>query len=496
MSHQTQDEYHQKDGNTGKLKPSSTSTSSPPSQQTHDEILNLQARNLLLHPTTSLPILNMLDMISVALVVPLLGQYFQDAGVHSSSQRELLSSLYSMSQIVGGFLIGGLSDVGFLSRKHFLYLSFLGSSLSYGLIVCANLKGLIASRILVGLVKQTGTISTSMISTYTTKDDRAVYIGRLTASSTFAFIVGPSLGGFLYKNVNKKAPALVSSILFVFNFMLAALLLPNEKQNRKSDSTVNNVNVAKKDELQSSKGVSFKTLLQNIKTCFTSRQLASVILSFLLYNWMYRATTYATITSYYEKMFGIEPHFRGYIHSYTNMISFIFQSFFIRFTLRKLGNEYNAACLASFGLAFATLLEFGSSFHLYLLIICPIIAVSHAILRLSLRSLVTLVAPKQSIGSVLAALDVLQNGFAVTVPFYRALLFQILSPPDEKVNNSSAPSIIGDPCPKMWLKSSFLHWTLATVALCALLLKSKTHDDTLKKMTIQKENDVNKEKSE
>ena len=165
------------------MKPSSSSATPSNSthsstQESHDDILNLQAKKLLLHPTTSLPILNMLDMISVALVVPLLGQYFQDAGVHSASEREMLSSLYSFSQIVGGFFIGFIMDVGILSRKHCLFLSFLGSALSYGLIVYANLNGLIVSRIVVGLVKQTGTISTSMISTYTTKEDRAIYMGR------------------------------------------------------------------------------------------------------------------------------------------------------------------------------------------------------------------------------------------------------------------------------------------------------------------------------
>lgn len=137
-----------------------------------------EAKKLILHPTTSLPLLNMFDMISVALVVPLLNQYFLDAGVTSASQRELLSSLFSSSQIVGGFIIGGLLDVGILSRKHSLYLSFLGSSLSYALVVYGGMQGLIISRVVVGLVKQTSTISTSMISSYTDESDRSIYMGR------------------------------------------------------------------------------------------------------------------------------------------------------------------------------------------------------------------------------------------------------------------------------------------------------------------------------
>ena len=139
----------------------------------HDE-----AKTLILHPTTSLPILNTIDMLSVALVVPLINQYFLDAGVTSASQRELLSSLFSSSQIFGGFIIGGLLDVGILSRKHSLYLSFLGSSVSYALIVYGGMRGLIISRVVVGLVKQTSTISTSMISSYTDENERSTYMGR------------------------------------------------------------------------------------------------------------------------------------------------------------------------------------------------------------------------------------------------------------------------------------------------------------------------------
>ena len=149
-----------------------------------------EAESLILHPTTSLPVLNLLDMISVSLVVPLLNQYFLDAGVTSASQRELLSSLFSSSQIIGGFITGGMLDVGLLSRKHGLYLSFLGSSLSYALTAYGSMRELILSRVVVGLVKQTSTISTSMISSYTNESQRSIYMGRLD-NVQFSFVSSP-----------------------------------------------------------------------------------------------------------------------------------------------------------------------------------------------------------------------------------------------------------------------------------------------------------------
>ena len=108
-------------------------------------------------------------MLSVSLVIPLLHQYYKNAGVHSATQRELLSSLFSSSQIAGGFIIGALSDVGMLRRRNILLLSFLGSAVSYALVVVGGLRSLIFSRVLVGLVKQTMTVSTGLLSCYTSE---------------------------------------------------------------------------------------------------------------------------------------------------------------------------------------------------------------------------------------------------------------------------------------------------------------------------------------
>jgi hypothetical protein len=66
-------------------------------------------------------------------------------------------------------------------------------------------------------------------------------------------------------------------------------------------------------------------------------------------------------------------------------------------------------------------------------------------------------------GSVLAALDVLQNATAVSVPFYRTLLFYFLG---------SSEAMKGDPNPMAWIFSSGCHWLLAACAMGYLLLPS------------------------
>jgi len=430
------------------------------------EASNKPTRAVAIHPTRSIPLLNFIDMFSVALVVPLLNQYYKDAGVSSASLRELLNSLFSGSQILGSLVMGALSDSGILSRKHILYISFLGSALSYSLIVYGGVRGLVLSRAIVGGVKQTFTISTSMISSYTTPEERSRHIGRLSSCSVAAFIVGPSVGAYLYKNVDKRAPALLAAALFVFNFVLAFFLLPNESQHERNQSTSGDADA----DGGSNKFASF---IQNFKACFSSKDLGAIVMSTLLFGWISRATSYESMASFYEQLFGIEPHQRGYLRSYNSMLAFVFQTLFVQSALKLVGGEYNAVCAASGAIAIATALELRSSLHFFLLVVCPIVAVANSILRLSLRSLVTQTAPKESLGSILAALDVMQNAFSVSVPFYRTFLFNRLAYADE--NEDSEAAMKGDPNPQMWLKSSLLHWLIATAIMVRLLLNRKRY---------------------
>jgi MFS family permease len=409
----------------------------------------------------------MVDMFSVSLVVPLLNQYYKDSGVSSASLREFLNSLFSSSQILGSLVLGILSDTGLLSRKHILYLSFLGSTLSYILVVHGGIKAMIASRVIVGAVKQTNTISTAMLVSYTTSEERSRHITRLNAYSTGAFIIGPSVGGYLYKHIDPRAPALLAAILFLFNFLIASLLLPNDCRPQSSEYNNHNNKTRTSDKFR------FVSFIRNFKASFATKDLGSIVICTLVYHWILRATSYASMASYYEEMFGIESHQRGYLSTYQTFLSFMFQTFLLHSTLRHIGGEYRAICVAAGAIAIATTLELGANFYLFLIVICPVVGVANTTLQISLRSILTQVAPKESLGSVLAAMDVMQNAASVSVPFYRTILFKIMECTAEENTHAA---MVGDPCPVMWLKSSILHWTLATLLMSHLLLRQSVEN--------------------
>lgn len=83
---------------------------------------------------------------------------------------------------------------------------------------------ILLSRVLVGLVKQSTTVSVSLITATADTSNRAKYIGRMTSASTIAWIIGLSTGALLYKYVGPAAPCLVACFLFCVIFVLALFL--------------------------------------------------------------------------------------------------------------------------------------------------------------------------------------------------------------------------------------------------------------------------------
>jgi MFS family permease len=173
-------------------------------------------------------LLTAIDFLAVAIVVPLLSSYLKDLDI-STERYSLMSSAYSLAQLVGGLLLGAASD---RSRRGVLLLSFFGSAVGYFLIGTArSFTVLLVSRVVVGLVKQTLTVCTALISENLDADKpggRARELGHLSACATGSFVIGPVLGSLLYKQ-HRLLPPVVSASLFLLNSVLVLVLLPSSK---------------------------------------------------------------------------------------------------------------------------------------------------------------------------------------------------------------------------------------------------------------------------
>lgn len=441
---------------------------------------NSEKKRLLSFPTTTvLPVLVLIDMFAVSLVVPLLLEYYKAAGVHSAQEREWLSSLFSASQIVGGLLLGFLTDAHILHQRTLLLLSFIGSAIAYILLAYGNgIYSLIISRVTIGLVKQTLTVSTAILAQCCgAGQERARHVGHVTAATTAAWMVGPSVGGWLYHTVHPNTPVLLSAGLFVVNTVIAVTVWEDDEKDDPAPT-------GKLDKKK--KGSSF--FLHNVQLCFSSPTLGCVVLSRLLVTWMAKATNPRQINNYYESIYGMEAYQRGYLSSYNQLIQFLVQWKLVSMVLHWTKGERRAIVCGAVLLALAAGLESltlpyispSTALLVFLALWGPLFSLCTAMCNLSLSTLLTHVTPHQSIFSVLAALDVLQNAVSISAPFYRTILFRVAGSMDSE----------GDPDPMAWVQLTAVHWGLAAMVVASLLLviSSETEQEKHKDEKTKKRN--------
>lgn len=292
-------------------------------------------------------------------------------------------------------------------------------------------------------------------------------------------MIGPSVGAILYKYVDNRAPAFVASLLFVVNIILALILLPADHAQSSQSIDSQSQNQQSSRPLHTIKSLhALGSFWNNLQSCFGSWNQGSVIVSLLLFTWVSSATSFASLGSFYEDMYGLQPHHRGYLSSYQQLLGLTVQSLLVAPVLKYGcgGCERRAACWSALLLAAATMCELKQSLSFFLLVLCPAISLSIAMMNLSLRSLITQVAPPESVFSILAVLDVLQNASAVTVPMYRTWLMSVL--PNKQYQNEliqddvTSGMIQGDPDPAAWVVASSLHWFVAAAMICYCLLST------------------------
>lgn len=347
-----------------------------------------------------------IDFLGVAFVVPLLSSYLRDAGVDSEIYG-LMSSSFYFSQIIGSLTIGVLLDS--LSRRNLLILSFLGSAISYAIVgLSKELWLLFASRVIVGLVKQTYTISTSILaSTCSDHSRRAELMGHLSAATTLAFIIGPTMGSMLY-TIDARLPAMVSSCLFVLNIVICFVTIPDVIPSHVPHSpNANPANHSRTNTLAHVEGA-------------LSPIVALVVIAFVE-----RSMTNTNIMSYFELRYDLSTASLGYVSSISSLVAFVAQLFFIKPMLALCGgNELAALYCALVVCAFANFIEGNCvTIYHYLMFFIPFSVTGASILLTLSRSVLSCVVPPEHIGKALGTLGLLESGVGVLAPIYSARVF-------------------------------------------------------------------------
>ena len=71
----------------------------------------------------------------------------------------------------------------------------------------------------------------------------------------------------------------------------------------------------------------------------------------MIYTFVTRATSYTQLGNFYEEMYGLEPHQRGYISSYQRFLGFIVQAVLVGPVMAWSGGERQTAAFLAIVLA-------------------------------------------------------------------------------------------------------------------------------------------------
>eukprot|EP01041_Mallomonas_annulata_P004782 gene4782-9513_t len=367
-----------------------------------------------------------LDFFAVSLVVPLLSSYFRDAGV-GTEMYGLISSLYSSSQIVGGLTIGILSDI--ISKKDILIISFVGSALSYGIVGSStSILILFGSRVLVGLVKQTVTMSTTIITDLTIGDhiSRSVQLGHISAIISAAFIVGPSIGGMMYK-VDKRIPAYAAVGLFLVNIAACLYFLPNNFLNSPiaTSSEKSNPESVVSEKLPASPRT-LSGFFSNLQNMVSIPGVSEALAARLVLSFFESSVSSRNVVNYYEAKFGLQTYQRGFLTSAYGIIGLVVQTFLIGPVLSRTRNDYNLILICTIVMTVASLVEHTtSSIEVYFICSFAPSIVAFSLLNAAIRSQFSRLVPREHTGKVLGVQGVLLSTVGVVSPLYGSQIFSM-----------------------------------------------------------------------
>ena len=135
-------------------------------------------------------------------------------------------------------LLGWISDR--VSRRDVLFICILAGAFGYGLLgIAQSLRMVLASRVIVGVARQTQTISKAWLSDLSTKETRLQDLSWFSATVSIGFMLGPTVGGKLAKRYDSYyVPFTVAFILFLFNSFLIRIALPPKLRNANSKREV------------------------------------------------------------------------------------------------------------------------------------------------------------------------------------------------------------------------------------------------------------------
>jgi multidrug resistance protein len=176
---------------------------------------------------TVLMITAFVDMLGLAMIIPLLPFYATKLGASATTVGALIAA-FSIAQLASAPLWGRFSDR--YGRRPALLAGLLVSAVAYVIFAYAStLWLLLLSRVVQGLGGGTIGVVQAYVADASDPKDRAKSLGWLSAATSFGAVVGPAIGSALI-HWGRHAPGIASAIFCVLISIFAGIYLRESRK--------------------------------------------------------------------------------------------------------------------------------------------------------------------------------------------------------------------------------------------------------------------------
>jgi DHA1 family tetracycline resistance protein-like MFS transporter len=150
------------------------------------------------------------QMLGMAMILPILPLYAKDAFAMSPQTITLLSTSFFVAQFIAGPILGRLSDTR--GRVPILIISQIGTAVSFVMLALApNVAFLFLARILDGITGGNIIVAQAYVTDITPRERRTEALGYIFAVFGIGFVVGPALGSLLAAAFGPRVPYLFAA---------------------------------------------------------------------------------------------------------------------------------------------------------------------------------------------------------------------------------------------------------------------------------------------
>ena len=343
----------------------------------------------------------------MTIIMPILPFYAEHLGA-SPAVVGLLVSAYAICQLIGGPLLGRLSDR--TGRKPLLLVSQVGTLIGFLILAFAgSLPVIFLSRIIDGLTAGNISLAQAYIADVTKPEERTKSFAVIGIAFGIGFLLGPLLSGFL-SQYGYQYPVFAAMALSATSIVATAVLLPGTKPAVQPDAS-RKLSVL---DWGSYAGYFRSPVLGPLLWMFFA-----FISSFMMFM--------SSFALFAERRFqwnghAFGPKEVGYFYAYMGLLGILLQGGLIGRLVKLFGDR--KLVRIGFFVSLAGMAGLGFTYSIPGLIVVGTLVALAGVIRPALTTLITVAAGRGEMGSVMGLMQSLQSVAAIVTPFVSGILIE------------------------------------------------------------------------